>query len=46
MKEFFSDQAVLAAFPIVALGILVGLASIYFVRKERRESREQGAKRN
>lgn len=29
--------------PIVSLMILVGIASIYFVRKERRESREQAA---
>ena len=33
------DQPVSALFPIVGLSILVGIASIYFIYKERRESR-------
>ena len=41
-----SEQAILAVFPIVSLSILVGIAAIYFIRKERRESREQEANRN
>ena len=41
MDEILTNQTILAMVPIVGLSILVGIVGIYFVRKERRESREQ-----
>lgn len=38
-----SEQFLLSIAPIVSLMVIVGIAGIYFVRKERRESREQAA---
>ena len=39
LNELLTDQAVLAMFPIVGLSILVVIAALYLLWKERRESR-------
>jgi hypothetical protein len=43
-EKTMKDQFILAIAPIVSLMILVGIASIYFVRKERRESANASAR--
>ena len=40
-----SNQFILSIAPIVSLMILAGIAGIYFVRKERRESQNADAKK-
>jgi hypothetical protein len=37
VKDLVNDQAFLVMFPIVAMGILAGVAGAYFAWRERRE---------
>ena len=46
MEAILTNQAILAIFPLVAMGIITGILGLYFAGKERRESRKEQAKRN
>jgi hypothetical protein len=43
LTELTTNQTILAIAPIVTLGIIAGIAGLYFARKERLESERQQA---
>lgn len=38
LNQLITDQTILAIFPIVGLGIIVGIVAFYLIWKERREA--------